>query len=116
MDIGENIRLRRAQLRLTQVDLSKKTGIKQPTISAIEKGVNKPTIETAALISDALGCTVSDLIGQTMTSESENPELSNLLLIFDQLNDAGKRFLIQQAESILQQSAFRKDGSASLVG
>lgn len=115
MDIGENIRLRRAQLRMTQVDLSKKTGIKQPTISAIEKGVNKPTIETAALISDALGCTVSDLIGQT-TLENENPTLSHLLLIFDQLNDNGKNFLIQQAESILQQSAFRKDGSASLVG
>ena len=114
MDIGENIRLRRVQLKMTQVELSKKTGIKQPTISAIEKGINKPTIETAVLISDALGCTVSDLIGQT-TSENENPKLSHLLLIFDQLNDNGKNFLIQQAESILQQSAFRKDGSASLA-
>ena len=115
MDIGENIRLRRVQLKMTQVELSKKTGIKQPTICAIEKGINKPTIETAVLISDALGSTVSDLIGQT-TSENENPKLSHLLLIFDQLNDNGKNFLIQQAESILQQSAFRKDGSASLVG
>ena len=114
MDIGENIRLRRVQLKMTQVELSKKTGIKQPTISAIEKGINKPTIETAVLISDALGSTVSDLIGQT-TSENENPKLSHLLLIFDQLNDNGKNFLIQQAESILQQSVFRKDGSASLA-
>lgn len=114
MDIGENIRLRRVQLKMTQVELSKKTGIKQPTISAIEKGINKPTIETAVLISDALGSTVSDLIGQT-TSENENPKLSHLLLIFDQLNDNGKNFLLQQAESILQQSAFRKDGSASLA-
>lgn len=114
MDIGENIRLRRVQLKMTQVELSKKTGIKQPTISAIEKGINKPTIETAVLISDALGSTVSDLIGQTNT-ENENPKLSHLLLIFDQLNDNGKNFLIQQAESILQQSAFRKDGSASLA-
>ena len=46
MDIGESVRLRRTQLRMTQKDLSLKTGIKQPTISAIENGVNKPAIET----------------------------------------------------------------------
>ena len=66
MDIGESVRLRRTQLRMTQKDLSQKTGIKQPTISAIENGVNKPAIETIVLISDALNCTVSDLVGQSV--------------------------------------------------
>lgn len=115
MDVGENIRLFRARLKMTQVELSKKTGIKQPTISAIENGVNKPTIETVVLISDALGCSVSELIGQKVKSDDMDPRLSHLQLIFDQLNDSGKIFLLQQAESILQQSAFRKDGSASLA-
>ena len=113
MDIGENLRLRRTQLRITQADLSKRTGIKQPTISAIENGVNKPAIETIILLSNALGCTVSDLVGQTVVSPTmQESESSRLLAIFNQLNDAGKDFLIAQAEQILRQPAFRQAGSA----
>ena len=113
----KNLRLKaaRAGMDLSQQDLADAVGVSRQTISAIEKGVNKPTIETAALISDALGCTVSDLIGQTAPMPNESPDLSHLIMIFDQLDESGKKFLIQQAELILQQSAFRKDRSAPLA-
>ena len=116
MDIGENLRARRVQLKMTQTDLSRKTGIKQPTISAIENGVNKPAIETIMLLSDALGCTVSDLVGQSSPVQPKERRTSRqhqLLQIFDQLNEAGQDFLLQQAENILQQPSFRKEGSTS---
>lgn len=77
MDIAESVRIRRVQLKMTQQDLSRKTGIKQPTISAIEKGVNKPGIDTIILISDALDCTVSDLIGQTRPASRQDPHVMN---------------------------------------
>lgn len=109
MNIGESVRMRRIQLRMTQTDLSQKTGIKQPTISAIENGVNKPAIETIVLISDALNCTVSDLIGQTAPAPQLDPFVSRLLSVFRQLNDSGKQLLLQQAESILSQPALRQD-------
>lgn len=113
MDIGESVRLRRSQLRMTQVDLSRKTGLKQPTISAIENGINKPAIETIVLISEALSCTVSDLVGQTSPEEhNQDPYLQRLTSIFYQLNDSGKDFLLSQADSILRQPAFRQEGSA----
>ena len=114
MDIGESVRLRRTQLRMTQKDLSQKTGIKQPTISAIENGVNKPAIETIVLISDALNCTVSDLVGQTAPVRDEmDPYTQRLTSIFYQLNDAGKDFLLSQADFAIRQVAFRQDGSMS---
>ena len=113
MDIGEALRLRRMQLKMTQQTLSQKTGIKQPTISAIENGINKPAIETIILISEALGCTVSDLVGQRVSEPVMEPGPVRLLAIFDQLNDAGQNFLLSQAENILQQSAFRKERSVS---
>lgn len=114
MDIGESVRLRRTQLRMTQKDLSQKTGIKQPTISAIENGVNKPAIETIVLISDALNCTVSDLVGQSVSAGEEmDPYTQRLVSIFSQLNDAGKDFLLSQADFAIRQAAFRQDGSAS---
>ncbi len=115
MDIGESVRLRRIQLKMTQTDLSQKTGIKQPTISAIENGVNKPAIETIVLISEALGCTVSDLVGQTVPAPQYDPSVSRLLSIFRQLNDVGKDFLLQQADIAIRQPAFRQDTSMSSV-
>lgn len=115
MDIGESVRLRRAQLKMTQVELAHRTGIKQPTISAIENGINKPAIDTIVLLSEALSCTVSDLIGQTRPESKPDSDVVRLLDIFDHLNDAGKDFLLSQAEQILQQPAFRQDGSISSV-
>ena len=113
MDIGESVRLRRTQLRMTQTDLSQKTGIKQPTISAIENGINKPAIETIVLISNALNCTVSDLVGQTSPAPQPDPAVSRLLSIFRQLNDSGKDFLLQQADFAIRQAAFRQESSIS---
>lgn len=115
MNIGDSVRMRRTQLRMTQTDLSRKTGIKQPTISAIENGINNPAIETIVLISDALSCTVSDLIGQTSPAPLQDPSVSRLLSVFHQLNDAGKDFLLQQADFAIRQAAFRQEGSMSSV-
>ena len=80
-------------------------------ISSIENGINKPAIDTLLLISDALGCTVSELIGQSQKAAALHPLDAQLLSIFHQLNDTGKSLLISQAESILQQSALRKEAS-----
>ena len=115
MNVGESLRLRRTQLKMTQVDLSRKTGIKQPTISAIENGVNKPNLETLVLLSDVLGCSVSDLVGQSTPEPAQAPDVVRLLSIYDQLNEAGKSSLFARAESILLQPGFRKDGSVSFV-
>lgn len=45
-DIGPLLRALRTQHKLTQQDLSKFTGIKQQTISAIENGQQKPELST----------------------------------------------------------------------
>ena len=110
MDIGENIRSMRRHMKITQVELSEMTGIKQPTISAIETGTNKPAIDTLLLISGAIGCTVSELIGEKQPNNSVLTENQRALIeIYDQLNDTGKAFLIQQADFAVSQSAFRQD-------
>ena len=113
MDIGENLRLMRNMLKMTQSELSQKTGIKQPTISAIENGINKPALETLVLLSQALGCSVSDLIGQAPPKPAPEPAFVRLYSVFEQLNEAGRDFLLAQAEQILLQPAFRKETSSS---
>ncbi len=111
MDIGNNLREIRQNLKITQADLSRLAGIKQPTISAIENGVNNPAIETLLLLAKALGCTVSDLVGDAVQKPDEEAGFDYLLSIFTQLNDQGKDQLISMAEVLLKSPANRKKDS-----
>lgn len=53
----------RERRKMTQEELSKASGIKQQTISAIESGKNKyPRVDTLYALAKALKCTVDDLI------------------------------------------------------
>lgn len=57
------LRKMRERRKLTQEELSKASGVKQQTISAIESGKNKhPQIDTLFYLAKALRCTVDDLI------------------------------------------------------
>lgn len=54
-EISELVISSRGEQRLTQKQLAKKSGLTQANISNIEKGVNRPTIDTLKKIADALG-------------------------------------------------------------
>ena len=111
MNIGENIRRRRKWLNITQTELSAKSGIKQTTISAIENGINKPAIETIILLSDALDCTVSELIGQTSDQQKLTPADRQLISLFSQLNNTGRQRLIDTALLFLTLPEYKQDTS-----
>lgn len=53
----------REKRKMTQKELSRASGIRQQTISAIESGKNKaPRADTLFLLAKALKCTTDDLI------------------------------------------------------
>ena len=59
----------RERRKMTQEELSKASGIKQQTISAIESGKNKyPRVDTLYALAKALKCTVDDLIVEEVDS------------------------------------------------
>lgn len=59
--IGENVRLLRKRMRLTQTDFSKQIGISQGTLSDIEQGHCNPSVETVLSIHEQYGVSL-DLI------------------------------------------------------
>lgn len=59
---GENVKRRRLELHLTQVDLASKIGTPQPYISAIEDGKRIPNLSTVAKIAEGLGIPPSHLL------------------------------------------------------
>lgn len=54
----------RTKANLSQGDLAKLTGLTQAFLSELESGKKNPSLETLVKVSDALGCTVDDLIGK----------------------------------------------------
>lgn len=70
MDIGKRIRDIRKANGQKLITIATETGLSQPFISEIERGVKVPSIETLKAIAKALGITLSEFF-------SENkPEIS----------------------------------------
>lgn len=74
-NIGDNIRLLRKRMRLTQIDFSKKIGISQGTLSDIEQDHCNPSVETVLSIHEQYGVSL-DLI----LKGSEDDQSSRLIL------------------------------------
>ena len=62
--LGENIRLMRKRLKITQLELARSAGISQSTLSAIESNLQNPSISTIQLLSGALHCSSNSLLGE----------------------------------------------------
>ena len=125
MIISENIKQLRKERNWTQARLAMEAHVSQQAISFIERGRNEPSAEMIRALAAAFGVNPSRILGENqnldefreewMDFNSLSPKARQLFGIFEQLNDAGQDFLIAQAESILSQPVFRKDGAARLA-
>ena len=59
MNIGMNIKTRRRDLRISQIDLARIAGVAVHTLSDIESGKGNPTLEVLLKITDPLGLELS---------------------------------------------------------
>ena len=108
--VGLFVKQKRESIGMSQNQLAKKARVSQATLSALESETKNPSVETVFLLAAALDCTVSELLGEKPAEAAFlTPRQRQLLDLFQQMNDAGKDFLITQAEQILNQPAFRQD-------
>ncbi|NJL28779.1 MAG: helix-turn-helix transcriptional regulator [Thermoanaerobaculia bacterium] len=63
-EIGPNVRRRRLALELSLEMLAEKSGVSAAMLSEVERGVKNPTVKLAYQIARALGCTLTELIGE----------------------------------------------------
>lgn len=66
---GERIRLARQQQSLTLADLSERSGISVSTLSRLESGKRKLTLEMVVAIAEALGVPLDDLITRSRATD-----------------------------------------------
>lgn len=107
--VGENIRARRKALGMSQVMLSRASGISQSAISDIENpNVTKlPNIDTISKIAAALACTVNDLTGESPKTEKEQEALLDPLLL--QILDTARQLTPERRRRLLDYARFEAD-------
>lgn len=66
MTIGNRIKERREELRLTQKELAEKAELSQPYVSQLEKGIFDPTAPVIIKLAAALGMSADELLGINM--------------------------------------------------
>lgn len=79
--VGENIRRRRIELQMTQMDLAKRLGYTaKSSISEVENGKQDLTFERIERFAEALRCPVSDIVGVETSMANRLIAYQNLLL------------------------------------
>ncbi len=66
-----DIKVKRKEKKLSQSELAQMIGVNQTAVSQWERGATMPTLDKAARIANALGCTIDELYGR---EENESPE------------------------------------------
>lgn len=64
MNIGENVRQRRTALGKSSRELGREAGVTGQMVTMIEMGHRRPSLVLAMKLAEALGCTLSELVGQ----------------------------------------------------
>ncbi|MEU6861273.1 XRE family transcriptional regulator [Glycomyces sp. NPDC046736] len=67
--VGPRLRALRKQREATLADLSERTGISVSTLSRLESGARKPTLELLLPLAKAHGVTLDDLVGAPQTGD-----------------------------------------------
>lgn len=63
MNLGENVKSRRVALGKSTYDLARDVGVTDVTISYVERGLRRPSLVLAMKLADALGYTLTELVG-----------------------------------------------------
>ena len=104
---GEKIAAFRKQSKMTQLDLSLKTGITRDQISRLERGKSQPKLETIILIEKALNIPGWSLIEESVREAAQyrdQQKEENSRIITHIMNELSKRNLTVDELQIIEKA------------
>lgn len=105
MNIGKRIREIRKANNQKLLNISQKTGLSQPYISEIERGIKSPSIETLEKICHALGITLSDFFADTQEDKPLPAEIRQAVDLLQQLPDSHREIFIELLEALVKKNS-----------
>lgn len=109
-EIGQRIRKRRRELKISQVELCEMLGYKDhSTVSKIEKGERGLPQKKILKIAVALQTTPAYLMGWDLLEKEENEKIKRLLKYYQCLDTSGRNTLELQAKILYEMQKARKN-------
>lgn len=106
MTIGEKIKHRRQELKLTQEELAKKLGVTKSAVCRIERGFEpNPTTDRIKKYAEALDCSISYMMGwnDDVPSDDEVSEHIELIDLYEQLTRSQKDHIIATMKLLIKE-------------
>lgn len=105
MSLGQNIRYLRTQKGYSQDYLAEKLGYKSfTTIQKWESGISEPPVKKLKELSVLFGVDMDDLnnedLSEKISMEKKIAPLPNILQLYNQLNDTGKKEAEKRVEEL----------------
>jgi transcriptional regulator with XRE-family HTH domain len=72
--LGQNIRERRKERRMSQTELAQRAGVALMTISRLERGEHEPHVRTLSQIARGLGVSLLELMRSAGYFENDEPD------------------------------------------
>lgn len=104
MDIGKKIREIRKANNQKLLNISQETGLSQPYISEIERGIKSPSMEALEKICTALGVTLSDFFADTQQAELLTPEIRQATELLRQLHPSQLETFTELLEALVERN------------
>ena len=95
-EVSENIRNRRKEIGMTQVQLASAAQLGENTIQRIESGQTQANIESLFRLAKALGVTPNDLAPKSYGFSSNN-QIKDIMLQFEKLSEKDKQCFLNAA-------------------
>lgn len=109
-EIGQRIKKRRRELKISQVELCEMLGYKDhSTVSKIEKGERGLPQKKILKIAVALQTTPAYLMGWDLLEKEENEKVKRLLKYYQCLDTSGRNTLELQAKILYEMQKARKN-------
>lgn len=100
--IGKRIQMKRIAMGRTQEHLAEYMDVSVGYVSQLERGTTKISLDRLAVISDYLGCNITDLVDGTSNSNSTYMK-NELQTIYDQLNSSEKKLVFELLKTYLNE-------------
>ena len=103
-DIGLILKNTREDLDLTQIDVMRKTGINNKTLSGYENGISEPDLATFAKLIELYGLSADNVLGiksnKSPTISEPDEREKQLILCFRELSEAQREDILAAIKAI----------------
>jgi transcriptional regulator with XRE-family HTH domain len=98
-NLGQRLKYARERKNLKQLEVAKKTGINNKTLSGYEHGRAEPDFDTLLKLAELYEVDIHWIIGK---KHVEDEKLQNIIDSFDQLSESKQKIVLDLIESLLK--------------